>query len=195
MQTIWYLSQIYIYIYTLQYLFPFHFTGAIFTEEQKDGTAELAFKYAVYRINKDKSILPRTTLTYDIQYVPRDDSFRTTKKGKLAMGIRFLYLLRTRHRWHFAHNHPPVLPHVPFSDYVTFPPIYIRIVLALWYTLDAYILLIITIDITQLNRCVSVCVITRPPHVCNMLCIICIKYIYSWYFARWLGDTYLERSN
>lgn len=89
MQTIWYLSQIYIYIYTLQYLFPFHFTGAIFTEEQKDGTAELAFKYAVYRINKDKSILPRTTLTYDIQYVPRDDSFRTTKKGKLAREIVF----------------------------------------------------------------------------------------------------------
>lgn len=59
-----------------------NFPGAIFTEEQKDGTAELAFKYAVYRINKDKSILPRTTLTYDIQYVPRDDSFRTTKKGK-----------------------------------------------------------------------------------------------------------------
>lgn len=62
---------------------PFTFAGAIFTEEQKDGTSELAFKYAVYRINKDKSILPRTTLTYDIQYVPRDDSFRTTKKGKL----------------------------------------------------------------------------------------------------------------
>ncbi|XP_048513711.1 glutamate receptor ionotropic, kainate 2 isoform X6 [Athalia rosae] len=55
--------------------------GAIFTEDQKDSPSELAFKYAVYRINKDKSILPNTTLVYDIQYVPKDDSFRTSKKA------------------------------------------------------------------------------------------------------------------
>lgn len=61
-----------------------YITGAIFTEEQKDSSTELAFKYAVYRINKDKNILPKTTLIYDIQYVPKDDSFRTTKKGKSA---------------------------------------------------------------------------------------------------------------
>lgn len=55
--------------------------GAIFTEDQKDSSTELAFKYAVYRINKDKTLLPNTTLVYDIQYVPKDDSFRTSKKG------------------------------------------------------------------------------------------------------------------
>ncbi|XP_044011018.1 glutamate receptor ionotropic, kainate 2 isoform X4 [Aphidius gifuensis] len=55
--------------------------GAIFTEDQKDSPSELAFKYAVYRINKDKSLLPNTTLVYDIQYVPKDDSFRTSKKA------------------------------------------------------------------------------------------------------------------
>ena len=58
------------------------FAGAIFTEEQKDSSTELAFKYAVYRINKDKTVLPKTTLVYDIQYVPKDDSFRTAKIGK-----------------------------------------------------------------------------------------------------------------
>lgn len=64
-------------------MFPFRvFTGAIFTEEQKDSSTELAFKYAVYRINKDKTVLPKTTLVYDIQYVPKDDSFRTAKIGK-----------------------------------------------------------------------------------------------------------------
>lgn len=41
--------------------------GAIFSEEQKDTSIELAFKYAVYKINKDRSILPKTTLVYDIQ--------------------------------------------------------------------------------------------------------------------------------
>lgn len=63
----------------------FSILGAIFNEEQKDSSTELAFKYAVYRINKDKSILPKTTLIYDIHYVPRDDSFRTTKKGNLKL--------------------------------------------------------------------------------------------------------------
>nr|QGW50657.1 ionotropic receptor 15 [Propsilocerus akamusi] len=55
--------------------------SAIFSEDQKDSSIELAFKYAVYKINKDRSILPKTTLVYDIQYVPdSSDSFRTSKK-------------------------------------------------------------------------------------------------------------------
>ncbi|KYN00566.1 Glutamate receptor, ionotropic kainate 1, partial [Cyphomyrmex costatus] len=56
-------------------------TGAIFTEDQKDSPSELAFKYAIYKINKDKTLLANTTLVYDIQYVPKDDSFRTSKKA------------------------------------------------------------------------------------------------------------------
>lgn len=58
------------------------FSGAIFTEDQKNSTTELAFKYAVYKINKDKTFLPHTALVYDIQYVPRDDSFHASKKGE-----------------------------------------------------------------------------------------------------------------
>ncbi|RWS08751.1 glutamate receptor ionotropic: kainate 2-like protein, partial [Dinothrombium tinctorium] len=53
---------------------------ALFTEEEKDGSSELAFKYAIYRINKDRLLLPNTTLIYDIQYVPKDDSFHAAKK-------------------------------------------------------------------------------------------------------------------
>ncbi|XP_043248643.1 glutamate receptor ionotropic, kainate 2 [Colletes gigas] len=55
--------------------------GAIFTEDQKDSPSELAFKYAIYKINKDRTLLANTTLVYDIQYVPKDDSFRTSKKA------------------------------------------------------------------------------------------------------------------
>ncbi|XP_039277725.1 glutamate receptor ionotropic, kainate 2 isoform X10 [Nilaparvata lugens] len=55
--------------------------GAIFTQEEKDSSTELAFKYAVYRINRDKTLLPKTTLVYDIQYVPKDDSFHASKKA------------------------------------------------------------------------------------------------------------------
>lgn len=57
-------------------------SGAIFTHDQKDSSTELAFKYAVYKINKERLILPKTTLEYDIQYVPKDDSFHASKKGE-----------------------------------------------------------------------------------------------------------------
>lgn len=69
------------------------FTGAIFTEEQKDSSTELAFKYAVYKINKDKTVLPQTTLVYDIQYVPKDDSFRTSKKAckQIDNGVQAIF--------------------------------------------------------------------------------------------------------
>jgi glutamate receptor, ionotropic, invertebrate len=63
------------------FFFSHSVAGAIFSEEQKDTSIELAFKYAVYKINKDRNILPKTTLVYDIQYVPDStDSFRTSKK-------------------------------------------------------------------------------------------------------------------
>ena len=52
----------------------------LFSEDQKESPTELAFKYAVFKINKAKDVLPNNSLTYDIQYVPSEDSFRTTKK-------------------------------------------------------------------------------------------------------------------
>ncbi|ERL89602.1 hypothetical protein D910_06967 [Dendroctonus ponderosae] len=55
--------------------------GAIFTENQKGSAAEVAFRYAVYKINRDKNLLPHTSLVYDIQYVPMDDSFHASKKA------------------------------------------------------------------------------------------------------------------
>lgn len=71
-----------IIIYFLSVTLPFILSGAIFTEDQKDSSTELAFKYAVYKINRDKTLLPYTSLVYDIQYVPRDDSFHASKKGE-----------------------------------------------------------------------------------------------------------------
>ncbi|XP_050301823.1 glutamate receptor ionotropic, kainate 2 isoform X1 [Anthonomus grandis grandis] len=67
--------------------------GAIFTEDQKNSSVELAFKYAVYKINKEREMLPNTTLVYDIQYVPRDDSFRTSKKAcrQMEFGVQAIF--------------------------------------------------------------------------------------------------------
>ena len=52
----------------------------------------MAFKYAVYKINKDPTIFANKTLTYDIQYVPREDSFRTTNKVKHSNAEIYLYV-------------------------------------------------------------------------------------------------------
>ena len=53
----------------------------------------MAFKYAVFKINKAKDVLTNNSLTYDIQYVPNEDSFRTTKKvcSQIEHGILALF--------------------------------------------------------------------------------------------------------
>ncbi|GIY82187.1 uncharacterized protein CDAR_173211 [Caerostris darwini] len=65
--------------------------GALFTEDQRDSPSELAFKYSIYRINKDKTLLANTTLVYDIQHVPKDDSFHAAKKGRGPPHLALLY--------------------------------------------------------------------------------------------------------
>ncbi|GFS72260.1 glutamate receptor ionotropic: kainate 2-like protein [Nephila pilipes] len=65
---------------------------ALFTEDQRDSPSELAFKYSVYRINKDKTLLANTTLVYDIQHVPKDDSFHAAKKVVFKPGLRGVLL-------------------------------------------------------------------------------------------------------
>nr|CAD7399734.1 unnamed protein product [Timema poppensis] len=93
-------------------------SGAIFTEDQKDSSTELAFKYAVYRINKDKYLLPRTSLIYDIQYVPKDDSFHASKKG-LCLFDEYVTPALSSRRSLFHSLSPPSHRHrqVPLSTY------------------------------------------------------------------------------
>ena len=56
--------------------------GAILTEDQRGGPTEMVFKYAISRINRNPELLPNTTLTYDIHYVNREDSFHASKKSR-----------------------------------------------------------------------------------------------------------------
>lgn len=63
---------------------PFLLAGAIFREDQRNTHYDLAFKFAVHKINKDQHILPKTTLIYDIQYVKTGDSFHANKQGNLV---------------------------------------------------------------------------------------------------------------
>lgn len=68
-------------------------TGAVFKENNKNSPSELAFKYAVHSVNKDKGLLPDTTLVYSIQYVPDGDSFHATKRGKFPLSSSRIILL------------------------------------------------------------------------------------------------------
>ncbi|GAB6033600.1 hypothetical protein CHUAL_013605 [Chamberlinius hualienensis] len=66
---------------------------AILSEDQRGSSLELSFKYAVYRINQDPTLLPNTTLTYEIQYVPKDDSFHAGKKvcSLVRLGVSAIF--------------------------------------------------------------------------------------------------------
>ncbi|XP_061633084.1 glutamate receptor ionotropic, kainate 3 isoform X2 [Phyllopteryx taeniolatus] len=67
--------------------------GGIF--EQMDGPVslvsaeELAFKFAVNNINRNRTLLPNTTLTYDIQRINIYDSFEASRKAcdQLSLGV------------------------------------------------------------------------------------------------------------
>uniref|UniRef100_A0A8C2XDX4 Glutamate receptor n=1 Tax=Cyclopterus lumpus TaxID=8103 RepID=A0A8C2XDX4_CYCLU len=63
--------------------------------EQTDGPVslvsaeELAFKFAVNNINRNRTLLPNTTLTYDIQRINIYDSFEASRKAcdQLSLGV------------------------------------------------------------------------------------------------------------
>lgn len=43
---------------------------------------ELAFKFAVNNINRNKTLMPNTTLTYDIQRINLFDGFEASRRGR-----------------------------------------------------------------------------------------------------------------
>ena len=45
---------------------------------------EHAFRFSANIINRNRTLLPNTTLTYDIQRIHFHDSFEATKKGECA---------------------------------------------------------------------------------------------------------------
>lgn len=55
--------------------------GGLF--ENGDDAVELAFRYAVDRINADNRVLPHTRLLAQVERLERCDSFQASKRGKL----------------------------------------------------------------------------------------------------------------
>ena len=65
-------------------LFLLFLTGGIFEtlENEPISVEELAFKFAVTNINRNRTLMPNTTLTYDIQRINLFDSFEASRRGK-----------------------------------------------------------------------------------------------------------------
>uniref|UniRef100_A0A3Q4H506 Glutamate receptor n=1 Tax=Neolamprologus brichardi TaxID=32507 RepID=A0A3Q4H506_NEOBR len=58
-------------------------------ESELVSTDELAFKFAVNNINRNKTLMPNTTLTYDIQRINLFDGFEASRRvcDQLALGV------------------------------------------------------------------------------------------------------------
>ncbi|XP_039889142.1 glutamate receptor ionotropic, kainate 1 isoform X3 [Simochromis diagramma] len=65
--------------------------GGIFETRESElvSTDELAFKFAVNNINRNKTLMPNTTLTYDIQRINLFDGFEASRRvcDQLALGV------------------------------------------------------------------------------------------------------------
>ncbi|XP_062391832.1 glutamate receptor ionotropic, kainate 1 [Sardina pilchardus] len=65
--------------------------GGIFETRENEPVSveELAFKFAVTSINRNRALMPNTTLTYDIQRVNLFDSFEASRRvcDQLALGV------------------------------------------------------------------------------------------------------------
>lgn len=53
--------------------------GGLF--DMTDTVQEIAFRYAVDRVNSDRDVLPRSRLTAQIERIPQQDSFYASKQG------------------------------------------------------------------------------------------------------------------
>ncbi|XP_043657335.1 glutamate receptor ionotropic, kainate 2 isoform X1 [Drosophila teissieri] len=67
--------------------------GAIFSNQPGKYNSEMAFRYAIHRLNMDKSLLPETTVDYYIEYVNRFDSFETVQKvcKLIRVGVQAIF--------------------------------------------------------------------------------------------------------
>ena len=58
-----------------------------------DSDQEIAFRFAVDRVNSDRTVLPNTRLTAQIERIPQQDSFYAAKQGnerRRSSGLQFI---------------------------------------------------------------------------------------------------------
>ncbi|XP_041632629.1 glutamate receptor ionotropic, kainate 2 isoform X1 [Drosophila kikkawai] len=80
-------------IYCASSIPPVIRVGAIFPKQPVKYNSELAFRYAIHRLNDDKSLLPETIVDYEVEYVSHLDSFETVRKvcNLLRVGVQAVF--------------------------------------------------------------------------------------------------------
>jgi hypothetical protein len=64
------------------------FSGGLF--DLSESKQEVAFRYAVERVNANRNILPKSLLSAQIEKIPPQDSFHASKRGKrFKMALHF----------------------------------------------------------------------------------------------------------
>uniref|UniRef100_A0A4W4DN91 Glutamate receptor n=1 Tax=Electrophorus electricus TaxID=8005 RepID=A0A4W4DN91_ELEEL len=80
---------------SLVVIVSFLLTGGIFEtlENEPVSVEELAFKFAVTNINRNRTLMPNITLTYDIQRINLFDSFEASRRAcdQLALGVAAVF--------------------------------------------------------------------------------------------------------
>lgn len=71
---------------SLSFCPPSPCAGGIFETRESELVSmdELAFKFAVNNINRNKTLMPNTTLTYDIQRINLFDGFEASRRGGMC---------------------------------------------------------------------------------------------------------------
>ena len=64
-------------------LISFFFSGGLF--DLAESKQEVAFRYAVERVNANRKILSQSLLSAIIEKIPPQDSFHASKRGKLTL--------------------------------------------------------------------------------------------------------------
>ena len=67
-----------------------YFSGGLF--DHSDTVQEIAFRYAVDRVNADRDIMPRSRLTAQIERIREQDSFYASKQGRSHSICTNIYL-------------------------------------------------------------------------------------------------------
>ena len=74
----------FMYSLALKSKFFLSVTGGLFDDVEHPST-ESAFRYSIFRVNSDHTLLSDTRIAYDIQHLPSQNSFLASKKGKRDM--------------------------------------------------------------------------------------------------------------
>lgn len=81
---------------------------------------ELAFKFAVNNINRNKTLIPNTTLTYDIQRINLFDGFEASRRGGSQTGTPLSFsFMHSKQLYCFL---PPVCDQLALGVVAVFGP-------------------------------------------------------------------------